>query len=179
LPLAANPLPFGLRDVKIAPMVTPEGTTYGTLVDLPAGRTLSFQEAEDSEELRGDDVLVAVHGNGPVVNWDLEGGGISLEAFKVLAGGAITNSGTTPNEKKTLAKLGTDARPYFKIEGQIIGDSGGDLHVVIYKAKVTGDVGGDFTEGGFFLTGASGQGIARSDSKLWDLVQNETAAAIA
>jgi len=174
--LAAYSIPFGLRDVKITPYDA--AGTLGTAVDLPAGRTLSFAEAEDSEELRGDDRVVANHGNGPVVNWDLEGGGVSLEAMKVLTGGTITSSGTTPNVKKTLAKLATDVRPYFKIEGQVIGDNGGDLHCVIYKAKAVGDVGGDFTEGGFYLTGASGTGIGDATDKLWDYVHNETAAAI-
>lgn len=174
--LPAYALPFGLRDVKVAAMTG--DATYSALVDLPASRTLSFAESEDTEELRGDDVVIANHGLGKQVTWSLEGGGISLDVYKVLMGGTISASGTTPNEKETLAMLGTDARPYFKIEGQIVNDNGGDLHCVIYRAKVDGDVGGEFTEGGFYLTSADGIGIPRVDGKLYDIVHNETAAAI-
>jgi hypothetical protein len=139
---------------------------------------LSFTESEDTEELRGDDTLVATHGNGVTLEWDLEGGGISLDALKVISGGTVTQTGTTPNIKKTLAKKGADARPYFFVEGQVIGDAGGDVHAVLYKCKATGDIGGEFSEGAFFLTGASGIGIPNETDKLWDIVQNETATAI-
>lgn len=174
LPVPA--LPYGLRDVKITPYNS--AGVLGTGVDLPVARTLSFEEAEDFEDLRGDDGVAATRGNGPVVNWELESGGISLEALVVLAGGAITASGTTPALKKTYKKLSTDARPYFKIEGQVISDNGGDVHAVIYKAKVTGTVNGEFADGSFFLTHAGGKGIGDASANLYDFIHNETAVAI-
>jgi hypothetical protein len=108
----------------------------------------------------------------------LESGGISLDAYKLLAGGTVTTSGVTPNLKKTYAKKGTDARPYVQIEGQVISDSGGDMHAVIYKAKVDGSIGGEFADGQFWLTGADGHGFPNAADKLYDFVQNETATAI-
>ena len=174
--LPAYALPFGLRDVKVAPMTG--DATYGALVDLPASRTLAFAETEESEELRGDDTVIARRGLGKTVTWSLEAGGISLDALKVMMGGTLTLTGTPPNEKDTFAMLGTDARPYFKIEGQIINDNGGDIHCLIYRAKLDGDVGGEFTEGGFYLTAADGIAIPRVDNKLFDLIHNETAAVI-
>lgn len=174
--LATNALPFGLRDVKVYPIDA--AGTVGAAVDLPGSRIFSFAESEEFEELRGDDVVLAQHGGGPIVTWSLEAGGISIDAYKVLSGGTVTTAGVTPNLKKTLAKKGTDARPYFKVEGQVISDSGGDVHAVVYKCKATSDLGGSFQNGQFFLTGASGVGIAEAADKLWDLVQNETATAI-
>src|SRR5262245_31523445 len=99
MPLTVIPLPYGVRDVKICPLTA---DTPGTGIDFPNARTLSFSEAEDFEELRGDDGVVAVHGSGPSVDWELEGGGFSFEAVKALYGGAIIESGTTPNQKKIL-----------------------------------------------------------------------------
>jgi hypothetical protein len=176
--LPANALPYGLRDVKLTPR-NADGT-YGTMVDLPAGRTLSWAEVEDFEELKGDDVVQAERGAGPTVNWSLEQGGISLEAYAVLAGGVVTTSGLTPNIVKTYSKSGLQSRPYFRIDGQAINDNGGDTHPVIYKCKATGDIGGEFSEGSFELTSASGRGYpdVENDNELYDLVQNETAAAI-
>lgn len=175
--LATNSLPFGLRDVKLRALDA-LGESPGASVDLPAGRTLTFAEAEDFEELRGDDIVVASHGAGPAVEWNLESGGISLDAYKLLAGGTVTTTGVTPNLKKTYAKKGTDARPYVQIEGQVISDSGGDMHAVIYKAKVDGSIGGEFADGQFWLTGADGHGFPNAADKLYDFVQNETAVAI-
>lgn len=170
-------LPYGIRDIKITPMNT-DGT-YGTSVDLPVGQTLSFKEAEDYEELRGDDHLVAIHGKGPQVEWDLESGGISLDAWQVFTGGTITESGSTPSQVKSFTKLSTDARQYFKIEGQSISDEGGDVHVVIYKAKCDGTLEGEFADGGFFVTKCSGKGLADSSDNLYTITWNETATAIA
>jgi hypothetical protein len=175
--IATNALPFGLRDVKLFPLDA-LGETPGTAVDLPASRTLSFSESEDFEELRGDDIVQASHGSGPTVDWSLESGGISLDAYKIIAGGSVASSGVTPNVVKTYSKAGTNARPYFQIKGQVISDSGGDVHAVIYKAKADGDIGGEFADGSFFLTGASGRGFPNAADKLYDFIQHETAIAI-
>lgn len=174
-------LPFGLRDVKLTPLGA-DGATPGTPVDLPVSRTLSFSETEEFEELRGDDTVAASHGSGPIVEWDLESGGISLEAYAVMAGGTVATSGVTPNQVKTYSKEITDARPYFKIEGQSINDNGGDFHCVIYRAKADGSLEGELGDGSFWLTSASGKGYgsleAGSLDKVYDFVQNETVTAI-
>lgn len=166
-------LPYGLRDVKLKA----EGTT--TQVDLPNSRTFSFSEAENFTELRGDDTVVAIRGTGPSVNWDLEAGGISLEAYAILVGGTVTESGVTPNIKKTYKKLVTQSRPYFRVEGQAISDSGGDFHVVLYRCKAEGDIEGELTDGEFWLTSGSGRAVKDLASDvLYDFIQNETATAI-
>lgn len=178
-------LPFGLRDVKITPYTDATATVLAaSSIDLPNARVFSFAETEDFEELRGDDSLVATHGNGPVVTWELEAGGYSLEAVKAMYGGTVSESGTTPNRIKRFRKLRTDQRPYFKVEGQVISDSGGDMHCVIWRCKATDDFNGEFSDGQFFLTGAGGQGlpclIAGDDlDVVYDFIQNETITAIA
>jgi len=172
-------LPFGIRDIKLKPLDA-AGENPGTMVDLPAARTLSFTEAEEFEELDGDDVKIATHGAGPYTEWELEGGGISLLAYKVIAGGANVLTGTAPNEKRTYTKLRTDARPYFQPEGQAISDSGGDVHCVLYRCKADGDLEGEFANGGFFLTQCSGKGYGSAVSnKLYEFVHNESVVAIA
>ena len=176
-------LPFGLRDVKLTPYTNAAATTLGTPVDLPNARTFSFAEVEEFEDLRGDDRLVASHGSGPNVEWELEGGGISFEAGAVMYGGTVVESGVAGTDlKKTWTKKVTDSRPYFKVEGQSISDSGGDLHCVVYRCKATGNLEGEFGDGQFFLTGASGIGyaslMAESLDTVWEFVQNEEETAI-
>jgi hypothetical protein len=182
MPLTTHPLPYGLRDVKITPYTDAAATTLGTSVDLPVGRTFSFSEAEEFTELRGDDKVVATRGQGSTVEFELESGGISLDAWKVLSGGTLTSTGTAPAQSKKLSKKSTDARPYFKVEGQIISDSGGDVHCVLPKCKVTDSLEGEFSDGEFMLTNASGTAIGSTltgqEDVVYEMTQNETAVAI-
>jgi len=169
-------LPYGIRDVKVIP-INSDGS-LGSAVDLPAAQTLSFSEAEEFETLRGDDRDVAIHGKGPKVNWDLEAGGISLEAWEVMTGGTLSQTGSTPNQTKSLKKLVTESRPYFMIQGQSINDVDGDTHVTIFKAKVTDQLEGDFADGGFFITSCSGEGIGNANDELYEITWNETSSAL-
>lgn len=181
MPIPDKALPFGLRDVKLTPLGA-DGATPGTKVDLPVSRTLSFSESEEFEELRGDDTVAASHGSGPIVEWSLESGGISLEAYATMAGGTVTTSGVSPNTIKTYRKMETDARPYLRIEGQSINDNGGDFHCVIYRAKADGSLEGEMGNGSFWLTSASGKGYGSVESgsagRSYDFIHNETTTAI-
>lgn len=174
--IATNALPYGLRDVKLAPLDAADNPL--TKVDLTASQTFSFSETEEVTELRGDDVLIAVKGKGAKVEWTLENGGISLQAYVVMSGGTYSLSGSTPNQVKKVAKSGTDSRPYFYAEGQAISDSGGDWHAKVFKCKVTDALEGDMKDGEFWITKASGQGLPNLSNQLYELTQNETAVTI-
>lgn len=183
MPLNTIPLPYGLRDVKITPFTDATATVLaGSSIDLPNAQTMTWSETEDFEELRGDDQLQATHGKGPQIEWDLESGGISMEAYAAIAGGTVTTTGTTPNQVKTFRKLTTDQRPYFKVEGQAISDSGGDFHTVIYRAKASKDIKGELKDGAFMIPATSGVGLGSKVpatlDRLYDFVQNETATSI-
>lgn len=177
-------LPYGLRDTKVTPYTTGAATILDTTkVDAPNARKLSFSEAEDFEELRGDDKVIALRGKGASVEWEMEHGGISLGAYKSMAGGTVTTSGVTPNTVTTYTKKVTDSRPYFKAEGQSISDNGGDFHAVLYRCRASDKLEGELGDGAFWLTGASGQSlpslITGSEDTLYDFIINESVTAIA
>ena len=163
--------PFGLRDVKITNMAG------DTQVDLPAARTLSFTERIRSGELSGDDALKAIVAFAEAVEFSLESGGISLEAYALMTGRTATESGTTPSQTNTLSGAAGDVFPYIKIYGKSIGDGDDDLHVKLWKAKLT-SIEGSFGEGEFFVTSASGVAMDDGSNGIWDIVQNETAASL-
>lgn len=180
--LAGMAVPFGLRQVDLTPLGA-GGDTPGTPVLLPISRRFKFAETEDSEELRGDDAAQYNHGSGLVVEWELEAGGIDLEAYVVMAGGAITSSGVTPNVIKTYSKLVTDNRPYFRVRGRSINDNGGDFKAIVYRCKATDSLEGELADQSFWLTSASGKGYGSLEAggnanKAYDFIHSETAAAL-
>jgi hypothetical protein len=177
--LSTTRLPYGLRDIKVATLDS--AGVKGTLVDLPAAQSLEFQESTSSQTLRGDDDNVAQRVTIDSVDWTLESGGISFEAYTVIAGGAIVSSGVTPALKKTWTRLGTDAYPDFFMEGQSLSESGGDHHLVFYRAKAT-QISGTLQDQDFWVSHAEGNAISTLTvadvGKVWAMVANETAATI-
>lgn len=163
--------PFGLRDIKLTNI---GGTTQ---VDLPAARSMSFSERVRSGELTGDDAVKAVVAFSEAVEWELEGGGISLEVYALITGRTATESGSTPNQTNTLVGSAGDSFPYFKIYGKSLGEGDDDIHCKIFKAKVT-SIEGDFAEGEFFVTSCSGVAIDDDSNGIFEFVQNETAASL-
>lgn len=174
--LATSAIPFGLRQVKLVPLDNAGAEVPAQSVFLPASRTFSFAETEEFETLEGDDRTIASHGAGPTVDWDLEGGGISLAAWKIMAGGTNVASGVSPAALSTYTKLVTDSRPYFNVYGRAISDNGGDFESQVYRCKADGDLEGSLENGSFLLTSASGKGYGKeSDGKLYVFIHRETA----
>lgn len=174
-------LPYGLRDIKMTNYSDAQGSILGSdTVDFPNARTLSFSEQEEFEELRGDDRVVTTRGRGAMLEWEIEAGGLSLDVWKKLGGGVIIDSGTTPSRKRIYRKTGRNTRPWNFIQGRIISDSGGDVHGMLYRCRLTDELEGEFGDGEFFLTSAKGQGLplledGDGDDILYDIVHNETA----
>lgn len=172
-------IPYGIRDIKLTPYTDQAATTLAAdSVDLPYAQTMKFSETEDYDTLRGDDTVVTEHGQGPTGTWELGSGGISLEAVAVLTGATLTTSGTAPARTKTLTKNTSQSRPWFKAEGQSISDSGGDMHTVLDRCRMTDSLDGEFTDATFYITSAKGtflgSNVEDSDGDLWTYVQNET-----
>jgi len=177
--LSINRLPYGLRDIKVATL--DNAGVKGTLVDLPNAQTLEFEETTETQELRGDDVIVAQRTTVNGVDWSLEAGGISFEAMVVIAGGTVASTGVTPAVKKTWVRLGTDSYPDFYMEGQAMSESGGDHHTIIHRAKAN-KIAGTHADQEFWVSSAEGTGIATLTAadigKVWTMVANETAVSI-
>lgn len=181
-PLSSTALPYGIRDCKLTPYTDAGGAVLGeTSIDLPNMQTFSFSETEEFQELRGDDRVVTTRGQGAQVEWSIEAGGVNLRVWAILTGGEVTESGTTPNRTVTVRKRSSDNRPFFRLEGQAVSDSGGDVHAIVYRCRANSNIEGSFSDGEFFITSASGVGLPLLDEDfdlLYDFVQNEVKTAI-
>lgn len=185
-----NALPYGLRDTKLIKYPTLAADTFGsTLTDLPVARTFSFNDTEDYEDLRGDDKLYTSHGKGAQVEWDIESGGISFDAYAILAGGVVIDTGISPNQVRRFRKKSLDTRPFFTAIGQAINDNGGDFQSIVYRCRSTGNVEGELSDGSFLIPKVSGIGFpclvtglvnaTEINDTIYDFVYRETAGSIA
>ena len=162
---------FGLRQIKLV-------NAAGSSELLNAAQTMTFKERVKAGELSGNDKTLAVVAFSDAVEWELEEGGISMEAYALITGRTPAADGTTPNQTLTLTAEATESFPYFKIYGKSIGDSGDDVHVKVWKAKITGGIEGQFADGEFFVSKCSGVAIDDGTNGIYDIVHNETAAAL-
>ena len=178
----ADGLPYGVRDLKLTQYLDALGMVLGpTSVDLPYIQTLNFTEAEEFSELRGDDKLMTTRGRGSMVNWDLESGGLPIAAWAVMTGGSVIERGLTPDREIELQKKATQTRPWFRIDGKIISDSGGDVLVRIYRCRANGDISANFTDGEFQTSSVTGVGYPLLDDTndlLYSIFRRESTSAM-
>jgi hypothetical protein len=177
-----NPLPYGIKQILLTPYADAQGSVLSsTSYPLPVAMTLGFSETEQFDELRGDDELVAVHGRGPQVDWSLEAGGMSIKAWSIISGAMVIESGVTPTRQVRLRKSGDDLRPYFRIDGRVISDSGGNIIARIYRAKANGRLQADHRGGAFQTSNIDGIGMPLVGDQgrwLYEIIQNETDSAM-
>lgn len=164
--------PFGLRDIKLTDI------TGVTQVDLPVAQRLAFNIRTKSGELSGDDTIAAVVSFAEAIEWELEAGGISLEAWAIMMGETATISGSTPSATDTLQLSGGQALPYFKIYGKSLGEGDDDVHVKMAKCKLTDTIEGELADGEFYVVSCSGIAVPDGSNILIEIVQNETAATL-
>lgn len=179
---------FSIDNAAITPMLTdPIGgsATYGTKIDVPGIRSATLDPEILAKELFGDNVIQGRSAKARQIMSKIEAARLNLDILAVLMGGAITDTGVTPNQKAEYNLLGSDAGKYFKLEYRVLGvelpgaAGGGDLHVTFWKCKITGTAlpvqMEEFAPHSFDVAA-----IARlADSKLLTLTENETAIAIA
>lgn len=177
--MSQGPLyPYGLRQLMLTPYTDALGTILATTsYPMPVAMTMGFSETEQFDELRGDDVLVAVHGRGPQVDWSLEAGGLPIKIWSIVSGGTVIESGVTPNRVTRMRKSGNDQRPYFRADGRSVSDSGGNVVGRIYRCKANGRIQGDRRGGSFMTSNIDGVGlplIGDAGRWLYEWIQNET-----
>jgi hypothetical protein len=162
-------VPFGLRQIALY------DSAGANKVLLPAALMLHVTPLLQSARFEADGRMVGAASFVTGAEWELEAGGISLEALARLTGDTATEAGTTPGRTLTMATAAGDAMPYVRIYGRAVSDTGGVL-CRLYRCKVEA-MEGTFRDGEFWVTYA--QGVAVSDgTRVFEFVQQETAAAL-
>ena len=164
--------PFGLRDVKLTNLA---GTTQ---VDLPAGLVLRFTERVRTEEVPLENGDREVYTQLDAADWELEAGGISLEAYALMTGRTATVAGTTPTRTTTVAGNRGEQYPWFKIYGRSLGDGADDIHCRLARCKVARALQGEFGHGKFWISKCAGIAVDDGTNGVYVFVQHETGEAL-
>jgi hypothetical protein len=170
--------PYGLHRLWLTPYTDTDGTILAsTSVRLPLARTLAFSETEAFDTLDGDDkAAVAIQGKGATVDGSLEAGGLDIMSWSLITGGQLIESGVEPNVKRVVRKKGSDQRPYFRVEGQVISNGGGDNVGRIFRCKANGKISADMKYGTFMVPQIPFMGTPMpgdTDDYLYEIEYNE------
>lgn len=133
-PVAAGTIARGLGDLLVYPVGAADA--LGTGVDVPGIRTLEWSIDSDTDELEGDNTVIAIARGAKKGSGSLELGKVYLPAYVVMFGGTFTVPGTSPNKINTYEEPATPSTNYFAICGQTfsLDTSGSAYRVTIWKA---------------------------------------------
>ena len=163
--------PFGLRQVVLTDA---DGTNS---VALPRSLMLHVTPRIGASEYMVEGLIVGASAYVAGAEWELEAGGLSLEAVAKLTGITLTTSGSTPNRTITMTGDGAAVFPYIRIYGRAVGDSGtDDIYCRLYRAKLT-SIEGTMRRGEFWITSCAGVAVNHA-SGVFQFVQRETGASI-
>lgn len=164
-------VPFGLRQV----VITDENGANA--VALPRGLLLTVTPRMEAAEFGVNGVLVGAVTMVTGADWEVEAGGISLEAWARLTGLTLTAAGSTPNRTWSMAAGAGAVFPYCRVYGRAVGAVGtDDVYCRLYRCKVT-SLEGTFRRGEFWITSCAGVAVKHASGVL-EFVQRETGAAL-
>lgn len=186
MPLSHVSKVFAVRDAKIRKITAdPSGgtTTLAASVDVPGIKTVTIGGDINTAELRGDNTRLDFQSVLGGISVEFEYAKLQLDALPVLLGGAVVDSGTTPNQLATFGLTSANAAfSYFEFEAQAISADtiGGDATMRLYKCILDSFPDGlGMAEEDYMTYTVSAQALPRlSDNKWLDVVLRETAAAL-
>lgn len=164
-------IPFGLDLVNVYPL---SGTTPGSAVPVPIGRTFSIEPDEETKELTGYNAVAASTTTQLSGEVTLEYGGTDMALLAAVTGATISASGTTPNQIRTL-DIGSASvtRPYCMIIGRSLGDDGGDMWLKVWKCKFA-IPGITLEESEYTIGTLTGTAVRDANGKFFSVLQHET-----
>lgn len=184
MPLPGIMTVFGITDGVISRQLTDDanGSTYDTAYQVPGIQQCGLDPEMLAKSLYGPDgTLVDVYSKVRGVSGTVSHGRISLQLLSVILGSQVEDSGTSPNQSKTLHMNWQDITGYFRIQIRMAYNSslqGGDTHAVFYKCKIK-SFKLEFKNEDFATVSFTFDALPRyHDGKIVDLIENETASAL-
>lgn len=129
---------------------------YGTAYDLLGARNMSVEWVVETDELRGDDVVLDRYTKPVSVTVRIEQASVDLEAVDMLMGGTLVSGAAYED-----FFVGEDDEvPYVAVAGRVVGSGGSnDLHIFVPKCKLAGNLQLQAQVDTYMLPGAEFQGV--------------------
>lgn len=118
MPLSRITKVFAVTDCKMYPLLTdPAGgtATYGPGIDVPGIKTVRITGTVATKSLRGDNQLLDSDTVLQDVSASITHAKLSLDVGRILTGGTVVDTGTTPSQISTLDVLGSSRPGLFKL----------------------------------------------------------------
>lgn len=144
----------GLRDIKIAAWAAEN--SYGTAYDVLGARNMSVEWVVETDELRGDDVVLDRYTKPVSVTVRIEQAAVDLEVVDMLMGGTLVSGALYED-----FFVGEDDEvPYVAVAGRVVGSGGtSDLHIFVPKCKLAGNLQLQAQLDTYMLPNAEFQGV--------------------
>jgi hypothetical protein len=152
--MASKTFHRGVRDLVFAAWSAEN--TWGT--DYPAlgAREATVEFVVESDELRGDDVVLDRFTKIVAVTLRVSMASVDLDVLDLLLGGTLVSNSSYEDFKFTE----DDDTPYVGIAARVMGsDAAHDLHMLIPKAKVSGNLNFSAQVDTYLIPGAEFQGV--------------------
>jgi hypothetical protein len=144
----------GIRDLRIATWNAAD--SYGTAYDILGVRSASLEWVVETDELRGDDIVLDRYTKLVAVNVTMEQASVDLQVVDMLLGGTLVNNADYYDLMITEA----DEVPYVALAGRVVSSGGtSDLHFFVPKAKLSGNLALAAALDTYMLPGATFQGV--------------------
>lgn len=160
--MAYGEIPRGLEDM--AGYVLSTSDVPGTKVDGPGARGLNWTIESSSDQLEGDNSVIAVVRNPKRLTGSVEVGRTNLAFFACCVGGTVATSGTTPNGVVTLDESASAGSRYFQLKGNTFSQdaSGSGYEGTLKKLLVVAGPTESLTVGEWSTPGFDFEGTAVS-----------------
>ena len=172
-------LPYGMTDLVIEELDASFDPVADTGVTLLYGQTFEVTPQEDQTDEEGYGVVIGTVYSATKGDVSLQAAGTDLDALALVTGGTVVETGTTPNVIQTL-NIGVEgqARPYCRVTGRALGNSGGDAWLRVNAVRFS-IPGGNMDHKAFGRTTLTGSAIVPSGGALITRIHYETALALA
>lgn len=171
-----HPLPY---------VANTSGVLYNPKVDVPGIKTVVVTGTVKASQLRGDFALLDAYAVLTDLKVAFTFAKASLDAYAVMAGGTITDTGASPNRKSDWTLSSPAGIPpkfnYFKLEAQSVAADpvAGDVHFLVPKLILDGFPRIGMADEAYETFDASAIAIPRLNDGVWiDAYINETAVPI-
>lgn len=144
----------GIRGMVIAPWLDEDD--YGPFYTVKGARNMSVEWTVESDQLIGDDTVLDRYTKIIAVTLRMEQAAVDLAIADYILGGTLVSNA----EYEDFMITESEEVPYVAFAGRVAGSGGiGDLHMFVPKAKLSGNLVMNATQGAYMLPNAEFQGV--------------------